>query len=230
MIEILGGGPAGATASLLLARWGHDVRLMTRSTGHRSLAVSVPPSCAKLFDVIGVGAAIERAGFLRSRGNTVWWGGADARVEPFADGALGWQLDVGALAEVLLAEAIDAGARVERTLTSRPAMRLDVEGMVTLDCTGRAGVIARALGLRQLDEGLRTIALVGEWRREHGWPVPDDTHTLIESYEDGWMWSVPIGEGVRHIAAMVDPRHSDLARGEAPVSYTHLTLPTILRV
>ena len=43
--------------------------------------------------------------------------------------------------------------------------------------------------------------------------MPDDSHTLIESYEDGWMWSVPIGNGVRHIAAMVDPQRSELARG-----------------
>ena len=43
--------------------------------------------------------------------------------------------------------------------------------------------------------------------------MPDDTHTLIESYDDGWMWSVPIGAGVRHIAAMVDPQRSELARG-----------------
>ncbi len=61
--------------------------------------------------------------------------------------------------------------------------------------------------------GLRTVALVGEWRREGDWPVPDDTHTLIESYDDGWMWSVPAAGGVRHIAAMVDPQRSELARG-----------------
>ena len=32
-----------------------------------------------------------------------------------------------------------------------------------LDCTGRAGVIAQDKGVRELDEGPRTIALVGEW-------------------------------------------------------------------
>ena len=82
-----------------------------------------------------------------------------------------------------------------------------------IDCTGRAGVIARQKNLREYDEGLRTVALVGEWRREGDWPVPDDTHTLIESYDDGWMWSVPAADGVRHIAAMVDPQRSELARG-----------------
>ena len=204
---MLGGGPAGAAASLLLAKWGHAVQLITRPPVSRGLAVSLPPSCGKLFDAIGVSDAIERAGFLRSTGNTVWWGGGDARVETFADGARGWQVDVDALAEVMLDQRDRRRRRAsnESTVTELDAVH---RRRFVLDCTGRAGVIARATGLRQFDEGPRTIALVGEWRRDGGWPVPDDTHTLIESYDDGWMWSVPIAPGVRHIAAMVDPQRS----------------------
>jgi flavin-dependent dehydrogenase len=210
---VLGGGPAGATASLLLATWGHSVQLITKAGGEHRLAVSVPPSTAKLFNAIGVAEAIDRAGFMRSTGNTVWWGGQDARVERFAEGALGWQVEVGRLAEVILETAIAAGAQVIRDGASRAEARSAKADAFTLDCTGRSGVIARATGLRQMAEGPRTVALVGEWHRQGPWPVPDDTHTLIESYEDGWMWSVPIADGVRHIAAMVDPRRSDLARG-----------------
>ena len=209
---MLGGGPAGAAASLLLAESGHRVRLITRPSAGRGLAVSIPPSCAKLFEAIGVSDAIDRAGFFRSTGNTVWWGGGDARVEPFAEGASGWQLDVERLSEVLLGCAIAAGVSVERTtITELDRPRSSDE--FVLDCSGRSGVIARRTGLRQFDEGPRTIALVGEWRRERGWAVPDATHTLIESYQDGWMWSVPVAEGVRHVAAMVDPERSELARG-----------------
>jgi flavin-dependent dehydrogenase len=191
---------------LLLAKWGHPVRLITRPPVSRGLAVSLPPSCGKLFDAIGVSEAIERTGFPRSTGNTVWWGSSDARVEPFAGGARGWQVDVDALADVILTEATSAGVSVERSMLSEHP-----DGFV-LDCTGRAGVIARATRLRQFDEGPRTVALVGVWWRD-GWPVPDDSHTLIESYADGWMWSVPSASGLRHIAAMVDPQRSDLARG-----------------
>jgi hypothetical protein len=45
--------------------------------------------------------------------------------------------------------------------------------------------------------------------------VPDDSHTLIESYGDGWIWSVPSAPGLRHIAAMVDPQRSALTRGRS---------------
>jgi len=191
----------------LLANWGHPVRLITRPPISRGLAVSLPPSCGKLFDAIGITGAIERTGFPRSTGNTVWWGSDDARVESFADGVLGWQVDVDALANVILTEAIEAGVVVEHAYATEQS-----DGFV-LDCTGRTGVIARATRLRQFDEGPRTVALVGVWWREGGWPVPDDSHTLVESYEDGWIWSVPSAAGLRHIAAMVDPQRSDLARG-----------------
>jgi flavin-dependent dehydrogenase len=220
---VLGGGPAGAAASLLLAKWGHEVQLITRPLVSRGLAVSLPPSCGKLFDAIGISDAIERVEFPRSTGNTVWWGGSDPRVELFASGARGWQVDVDALANLILAEAIAAGVVVEQSM-----VREQPDGFA-LDCTGRAGVIARATRLRQWSGGPRTVALVGVWWRDGGWPVPDDSHTLIESYGDGWMWSVPSAPGLRHIAAMVDPQRSELARGgssadvyRAEIAKTHV--------
>jgi flavin-dependent dehydrogenase len=207
---VLGGGPAGAAASRLLASWGHRVHLITRPAGDQRLAVSLPPSCAKLFDAIGVTGAIDRAGFIRSTGNTVWWGG-DARVEPFAEGARGWQVDLAVLEELLLDEAVRAGAAVERRIVRSDVGR-NADSGVILDCTGRTGVLARARNLRRYDEGPRTIALAGEWRSP-SWPVADNSHTIVESYEDGWMWSVPTSADARHVSAMVDPQRSDLARG-----------------
>jgi flavin-dependent dehydrogenase len=206
-VIVLGAGPAGATAALLLSSWGHSVKLISKAGVEHRLAVSLPPSCEKIFAAIGVTDAIERANFIRATGNTVWWGGSEARVESFASNARGWQVEVAQLASVILQRGIAAGVVVERQLL------LDVPERFVLDCTGRAGLVARAKNLRRQDQGPRTIALVGEWRREDAWPVPDDTHTLIESYDDGWMWSVPIEKGVRHICAMVDPQRSGLSRG-----------------
>ena len=175
--------------------------------------MSLPPSCSKLFDAIGIADAIERVGFPRSTGNTVWWGSAEPRVERFAGDARGWQVDVDALGNAILSEAIAAGVIVEESTVREPP-----DGFV-LDCTGRSGVIARAHRLREFIDGPRTIALVGVWWRDGGWPVPDDSHTLIESYGDGWMWSVPSEAGLRHIAAMVDPQRSELSHKSSTDTY-----------
>ncbi len=215
-VLILGGGPAGSSAARLLATWGHFVRLVTRPAGDARLAVSLPPSCHKLFDAIGVSDAIDRAGFVRSTGNTVWWGRREPRVEPFADGARGWQVDTHALEAVMIEQAARAGVSIERRGGSLdPPAPSAPPASYILDCTGRAGVLARAKGLRQYDSGPRTVALVASWRRDKAWPVPDDTHTLIESYETGWAWSVPTAAGTRHVAVMVDPQRSELARGSS---------------
>jgi flavin-dependent dehydrogenase len=212
-IVVLGGGPAGASAARLLATWGHRVRLITRPPGDQRLAVSLPPSCEKLFDVLGVTDAIERGGFVRSTGNTVWWGSPDPRIEMFAGAARGWQAETSALEAVLIDEAARAGVVIEHRVIVAGNPDYPKAAFV-LDCTGRTGVIARARNLRQYHDGPKTIALIARWRGVFP-NLPDDSHTVIESYRDGWMWSVPTAPGVRHVSAMIDPRRSDLARGES---------------
>lgn len=211
---MLGGGPAGSAAASLLAQWGHSVRLITRAPADARLAVSIPPSTGKLFDAIGISGALAPAGFIRSTGNTVWWGRQEPRVEMFEGGARGWQVPLQALENVLLAAASAAGVAVERRAIVEADLEPDPANFL-IDATGRSGLLARALGVRVHDEGPRTVALVASWTSRGPWPVPDDSHTLIESYDSGWAWSVPTSKNTRHIAVMVDPQRSGLRR-DAP--------------
>lgn len=210
-VLVLGGGPAGSAAALLLTRWGHDVLLVTRSRARSAeLAESLTPSCQKLFDLLDVSRIVDAAGFVRSTGNTVWWGSDETRVETFADGARGWQVTTAALERVLLDAVRSSGVEVmEQALTAEEA--LQIHAAMRLDCTGRAGLLARSLGGRCYEEGHRTVALAATWTRE-SWPVPDPTHTLIESYADGWAWSVPIDRTRRSVAVMVDPGTTSMTR------------------
>jgi flavin-dependent dehydrogenase len=211
-VIVLGAGPAGAAAARLLALWGHCVRVIAKP--HQpgpALAESVPPSTNKLFDALGVRELVDAAGFVRSRGNTVWWGAAECRSESFADGRLGWQITSDRFEALLRTAAANAGVEFEE----RRAHPDDgAESFFTLDCTGRSGVVARARRLRRLEPDLKTVALVGHWQSSAPFEVPDATHTLIESYADGWAWSVPDAAGGRFVAVMVDPRTSALHRGD----------------
>ena len=231
-VAVIGGGPAGAAAGGLLARWGHAVVVLTRPGSPSSLlGESLPPSTRKILDRIGVLEVVEAEGFVRSRGHTVWWGESEGRVEEFPDGEEGFQVLRSDLDCILLAEAADAGAHVKERATvaevrlEGEAYRIEYAAIPArtgagrdalrarwvLDCSGRSGVVAREF--RRPEEGQATLALLGVWRRSEGWPVPDPSHTLVESFSDGWAWSVPISSQVRYFTVMVDPRLSAMERG-----------------
>jgi flavin-dependent dehydrogenase len=219
-VAVIGGGPAGSSAARLLASWGHSVLVVARAARQPPLAESLPPSCVKLFDEIGVRAAIDRAGFIRATGNTVHWGERGRRVEVFDGAGLGYQVVRDRLDELLLDGAQAAGAAVERDVSVRDAERdadawrvhVDrgtiadtVRARWILDCSGRAGVIARR-GWRRADAAARTIAVAGIWERTTAWPLEEPTHTFVESYANGWAWSIPVSGSRRFVTVMLDPR------------------------
>jgi flavin-dependent dehydrogenase len=221
---VIGGGPAGAVIGRLLASWTHSVRILSRTPDRsRGLAESIPPSTWKLLAESGVLDAVDQAGFYRSTGNTVWWASADPRLETFDPSGRpsGYQVFRPDLDRVLIASAADAGADVREHATVRrvstddepfavveyeeSGRRSTVSCRFVLDCSGRAGVLGQRF--RQPEPRHRMYAMVGVWHRPGGsigWGLADETHTLVETYEDGWAWSVPISASTRHVGAMVD--------------------------
>ena len=229
---VVGGGPAGSSIARLLALWGHSVLVLTRPADvARGAAESLPPSTRKLLAKVGVLESVDAAGFYRTTGNMVWWGLREGHVEAFdaAGGSHGYQVFRPEFDRVLLTAAAAAGAEVisdanvRRVQThgdtsalveyqregQRPAV---VTGRFALDASGRAGVIARR-GFRRHEHGFLTQAFVGEWGCDAGWGLPDNSHTLVETYEDGWAWSVPLSATIRHVGVAVDGATTSVRRG-----------------
>ncbi|HEX6942242.1 MAG TPA: FAD-dependent monooxygenase [Gemmatimonadaceae bacterium] len=233
---ILGAGPAGSAAARLLAGWGIDVVVLARRTSSdRALGESLPPSAVALLERIGF-SGLGATGALRATGNTVRWGNDAERVERFAGGLDGYQVDRASFDAFLAREATGSGAdvrlganvlRVARDGAATVTYELDGETTTLradwiLDCSGRTGVIARD-GWRVADDAARTTAIVGVWERDGPWPTPDPTHTIVESTEDGWAWSVPVSDTRRYVTLMLDPRLTSVAtRGDLTASYTRL--------
>ncbi len=85
------------------------------------------------------------------------------------------------------------------------------------DCSGRTGVLARR-GLRRPEPVHRMQAYLGWWH-DTALSSPDDDRTLVETYDDGWVWSLPASPAVRQVAAMVDGA-SPAARGSVGEALT----------
>lgn len=220
---VVGGGPAGSAVGRTLASWGHSVVILTATSDRaRGLAESLPPSTQKLLGRIGALDAVERAGFYRATGNTAWWASREPRVERFGD-THGYQVFRPEFDRVLLDVASEAGAdvrcdaRVRAVAFDDRGAHVDyehrgtpstVDARIALDCSGRVGVIGRRYRCAQA--GHRTYSIVGVWLRD-AWDLPDPTHTVVETFDDGWAWSVPVDRTTRHVGVMVDGLSSGAA-------------------
>src|SRR5262249_20517296 len=122
---------------------------------------------------------------------------------------------------VLLELARSGGAKVRSGRASiEPGPHVLVRGSeiaarYVLDCSGRNRVAGPAFPLTQWSAdpmssedfasswpggrsaparpaNCPTVALWAIWRKEPGFGLPDESHTLVESYENAWAWSVPL--------------------------------------
>jgi FADH2-dependent halogenase/halogenation protein CepH len=228
-VIVIGAGPAGCAAGRLLASWGHRTLVVARPRDRaRGLAESIPPSARKLLATVSALDVVERAAFSPNRGNVVWWGTADGRLEGFGESGseAGLQVFRPDFDALLLAQAAAAGAEIR--LASVRTVRFTEDSLATVechdtgkaptltarfvvDCSGRAGVIARR-GLRVYEPGHRMQAFLGIWRGGT-WPAVGDDRTMVETYRDGWAWSLPISATMRQVGVVVDGTTTRTMRG-----------------
>jgi flavin-dependent dehydrogenase len=221
---VIGGGPAGATAAALLASWGRSVVVVHRESSQPDLAESLPASTRKLLRFLGQLDAVEAAGFHPNHGNLSRWAGKSA-VATSADP--GYHVSRRELDRRLREHARSQGAHIVEGLVRAVDLREPIEIRVAgsdgsqsglssysaefvLDCSGRAGVVARR-GLRRFDAGYRTLAVAAEWVCDD-WPVEERMHTIVDSYADGWAWSVPLSATRRHCTVMIDRDRTTMTR------------------
>jgi flavin-dependent dehydrogenase len=210
---VVGGGPAGSAAAHLLASWGWSVLLVHHDTGRPALGESLPPSTRKLFALVGDLDAIDAAGFHPNTGNVASWANRARTTTTEAAGVHVRRDDFdrvlrraasAARAQVVsgTVRSVEPGDPARVHFTAAAGDRVTASTRHVLDCTGRAGLIA-ARGFRRDGARYRTLAIAAEWE-SHGWRAEDQTRTLVESYADGWAWSVPLSATRRHCTVMIE--------------------------
>lgn len=231
-VIIVGGGPAGTSCAISLAKAGRKVIVMERS-GYEAMRVgeTLPPAVRLLLGELGVWERFMRDGHAPSPGIISVWGSSEIYEHDFILNpyGAGWHIDRRRFDEMLALAAEDAGATVCRNVsvnacTQQPsggwlvkAKRnrepLSFEAGFLVNATGRLASPAGRAGTERIfyDRLVGVFKLLTAKSEE-----PDrDARTLVEASENGWWYSAFLPLGRLIVAYMTDA--DQLPKGE-----THL--------
>jgi len=204
-VIIVGSGPAGAASAISCAQRGLNVVIIEEEQFPRYRpGETLHPGMEPLLKELGVAEQIQKAGFLRHKGNWVQWE-LEKRFVPFGSDEAGpwlgyqaWREDFDA---ILLERAISLGVEVCQPCRAlRPIINHNrVAGVVTsdaevcssfvIDATGRRQWLAQKLKLRINKYSPRLIARFGYVEGEC--PVRDDAPSIVVDNK-GWTWTARV--------------------------------------
>ncbi|SBW22279.1 alkylhalidase cmlS [Candidatus Protofrankia californiensis] len=228
-VLVIGAGPAGCVAGLTLNKLGHEVEIYERSEFPRyRIGESFLPGTLSILDRLGLSAELDAAGYVQKPSATFLWGQNQApwtfsfttpKTAPWVyDHAI--QVDRGHFDKLLLDEARRRGVSVhENALVEsinigsldhvemnvrRGGKTETVSGDFVIDAGGSGGPLARQLGVRRFDEFYKNFAIWSYFKRED--PFKGDLRgtTYSITFEDGWVWMIPLKGDIYSVGLVVD--------------------------
>ena len=225
---IIGGGPAGSTAASLIAMEGKHVLLLEREVFPRThVGESLLPASLPIFDALGIREKISNAGFVEKYGAAMVWGNTREIwswlfAETKGPYEHSYQVTRPEFDQILLENAASKGAIVKencqviRPLVDDTDTVTGVEyfdeqqnlqtasAAITIDASGQQTLFANFFGLKNWDNDFRHLALYGYYTGGDHLQPPDQGSILIESYENGWAWKIPLHTGKSSVGLVLD--------------------------
>ncbi|WP_308407234.1 NAD(P)/FAD-dependent oxidoreductase [Streptomyces sp. APSN-46.1] len=222
----MGGGPAGSSAAVSMARRGLSVLVLERSTFPRfHIGESMLTYTSAVLDKLGITPKVKAEGFPVKTG-AEFCDGADGyhRVD-FTDQGAGralttYQLERADFDTILLEHAAECGAKVVQNARvtkvetegdrvvgvtySAGGAEQTVRARVVIDASGRAGLITKGLlRSRKYPQTARTVAVF-----RHFTGVDEATNPGVEgdiqvgAHADGWLWAIPVRKDKLSVGAV----------------------------
>lgn len=232
-VAIIGGGPTGATAGLLLARAGLRAVIIDKSAFPRfRIGESfLPRAYAFMRDELGLADKLAALPHVDKFGAEFAMGDTpnDNTVRFAFDGSLTpggrtFNIERAVFDQFMLDEAAAAGvevrtgcgvAEIVRLADRDVAIKADDGRTITarwlLDASGPQTVIARHLGTRvnATDSRLRKVAYFGHFENVERLAGTEEGHPLIVMCDEGWFWVIPISATKTSVGLVMD---ADIAR------------------
>ena len=228
-VVVIGAGPAGAIASALLKRNGHDVLVLERQRFPRfSIGESLLAHCLDFIEEAGMLEAIESAGFQVKHGAAFACGERSADID-FRDGyTVGkgstFQVERSRFDKILADEAQRQGVEIRyeeevvaadfsgatpqlrvKRLTDAQQYLIDCE--FVLDASGYGRVLPRLLDLEQPSNFPVRKALFTHIEDHIDSPAFNRERILISTHpelRDVWYWTIPFSNGRTSIGVVAD--------------------------
>jgi flavin-dependent dehydrogenase len=235
-VAVIGGGPGGSTAAALLARRGYKVIALEKAHHPRfHIGESLLPMNLPVFERLGVLEKVRALGVFKpgadfeadnERGyNTYAFARAIGNSPPHAFQV--WRQDFD---KMLFEHAREQGAdtreghevvRVEQrarretwlNVTTDDGRSYAIEARYVVDASGRDAFLSSRKKLRRKNEQHQSAAIFGHFRGAEPRPGEDAGNISIYSFEHGWMWMIPLPDGVMSVGAVCRPDYLKQRRG-----------------
>ncbi len=233
-VVIIGGGPAGSSAAILLAERGYRVVQLEKSRHPRfHIGESLLPANLPLFERLGVAEQIKAVGMQKWGAEFVSpWHGGRGETFNFTDGwnkslPFAYQVRRSEFDEILIRRSAQQGVEVVEGCRARAVeflpdghpdgMRVRVtgerDGTITswmaryvVDASGRDTLLANQLKSKRRNSKHNSAALYGHFRHAERYPEQKRAGNIsIYWFEHGWFWFIPLADGATSIGAVVWP-------------------------
>ncbi len=227
-VAVIGGGPAGSTAAALLARRGYRVIALEKARHPRfHIGESLLPMNLPIFERLGVLDKVRALGVYKAGADFEADNAGGYHTFDFAQ-ALGdspphayqvWRQDFD---QMLFEHARGCGAdareghqvtgidqagprstRLEVRVHGGPGYRIQARYVV--DASGRDTFLSGRMKLRRKNREHQSAAIFGHFRGAQTRPGNEAGNISIYRFEHGWMWMIPLRDGVMSVGAVCRP-------------------------
>ncbi|GAB2537366.1 NAD(P)/FAD-dependent oxidoreductase [Rhodanobacter koreensis] len=235
-VAVIGGGPGGSTAAALLARRGYKVIALEKARHPRfHIGESLLPMNLPVFERLGVLDKVRALGVFKpgadfeadnERGyNTYAFARAIGQSPPHAYQV--WRQDFD---QMLYEHARECGAdaregheviRVEQRgpretwldVKTDDGRSYGIEARYVVDASGRDALLSTRNKLRRKNDQHQSAAIFGHFRGADYRPGEDAGNISIYSFDHGWMWMIPLPDGVMSVGAVCRPDYLKQRKG-----------------
>jgi flavin-dependent dehydrogenase len=235
-VAVIGGGPGGSTAAILLAKRGYKVIALEKARHPRfHIGESLLPMNLPVFERLGVLEKVRALGIFKpgadfeadnERGyNTFAFARAIGNSPPHAyqvwrqdfdkmlyDHARASGADAREGHEVLKVEQVNP-RETQLDVRTDEGRAYGIRARYVVDASGRDAFLSAKKKLRRKNNEHQSAAIFGHFRGAALRPGEDAGNISVYRFAHGWMWMIPLPGGVMSIGAVCRPEYLKQRKG-----------------